>query len=128
MPHAQSHLTERDKTWVRTFYPPLDGAGFAELKPFESVQMAIAPSEQRNFVIRPQATRYYEMRTFGTSDTVMVLFEELDGDPRYLTGDDDSGEDRNAYIRIKLMKGRSYVLRIRLQYATRAGETAVMIW
>lgn len=121
-------LSERDKSWVRTFYPPLDEADYEELNPVESVRLALAPGEQRNFVIRPQATRYYEVRTFGTSDTVMVLFEDLNGEPRYLTGDDDSGQDRNAYIRVKLRKGRKYLLRIRLYYASRAGETAVMMW
>ncbi len=58
----------------------------------------------------------------------MVLFEDLNGEPRYLTADDDSGEDRNAYIRVKLIKGREYILRIRLYYASSLGETAVMIW
>lgn len=121
-------LSDRDKTWIRTFYPPLSEADYEELKPLESIRLAIGVGEQRNFVIRPEATRYYEIRTFGTSDTVMVLFEDLNGEPRYLTADDDSGENRNAYIRVKLMKNREYILRVRLYYATRAGETAVMIW
>jgi hypothetical protein len=47
-----------------------------------------------------EVTRYYEIRTFGASDSVMVLFEYQDGEPRYLTADNDSGEDRNAYIRV----------------------------
>jgi hypothetical protein len=121
-------LSARDKTWVRIFYPPLSDADYEELKPFESVRLAIAAGEQRNFVITPDATRYYEIRTFGTSDTVMALFEAQNGEPRYLTADNDSGEDRNAYIRVKLLSGRRYVLRIRLYYAGSAGETAAMIW
>jgi hypothetical protein len=90
--------------------------------------LAIAAGEQKNFVIRPDATRYYEIRTFGTSDTVMVLFEDQNGEPRYLTAEDDSGEDRNAHIRVKLLRGRRYVLRIRLYYAGSEGEAAAMIW
>jgi hypothetical protein len=121
-------LSERDKTWVRTFYPPIGGPDYVELKPFESNKLALAAGEQRNFIIRPAATRYYEMRTFGTADTVIVLFEDDNGTQRYLTGDDDSGEGRNAYIRTKLIAGRSYILRIRLYYANRTGETAVMLW
>jgi hypothetical protein len=121
-------LSERDKTWVRTFYPPIGGAAYVELKPFESNKLALAAGEQRNFIIRPAATRYYEMRTFGTADTVVVLFEDDNGTQRYLTGDDDSGEGRNAYIRTKLIAGRTYILRIRLYYANRTGETAVMLW
>ena len=78
--------------------------------------------------LNPAATRTYEMRTFGTSDTLMVLFEDVDGELRYRTGDDDSGEDRNAYIRRRLYKRRKYVLRIRMYYADRPGETGVMWW
>jgi hypothetical protein len=121
-------LSERDKTWIRTFYPPLTDADLQELRPLESVQLGVAVGEQRNFILKPEATRYYEIRMFGTSDSVMVLFEDQNGEPRYLTADNDSGEDRNAYLRVKLMSGRRYILRIRLNYTSRAEETAVMIW
>ena len=48
-------------------------------------------------MLKPTVDRYYEIRTFGLSDTVIVLFERTpDGRETYLTGDDDSGEDRNA--------------------------------
>ena len=58
----------------------------------------------------------------------MVLFEEVGGELRYLKGDDDSGEDWNAAFRVRLWAGRKYVLRVRLYYATIAGETSVMMW
>jgi len=121
-------LSARDKAWIKTFYPPQDDASNPELKIAESFKLALAPSEQRNFVIHPTASRDYNIQTFGTSDTVMVLFEEVNGELRYLAGDDDSGEDRNAYIKVKLMSGRHYVLRVRLYYADRSSETAVMLW
>ena len=35
-------------------------------------------------------------RDEGASDTLLVLFEDINGVPRFLGGDDDSGEDRNA--------------------------------
>ncbi len=121
-------LSDRDKTWVRTFYPPLDGVAYPELEPFKVEMLTIPEGGQRNFSIEPEASRYYDIRTFGTSDTVMVLFEDEDGDLRYRAGDDDSGEDRNASLRVRLYKGRRYVLRIRLFYSHRSGETAVMMW
>lgn len=121
-------LSERDKTWVKTFYPALSDSDVRELRPFESAPLSIRAGEQVNFTIRPSATRYYEIRTFGDSDTVMVLFEDDNGTERYLTADDDSGEETNAYIRIKLVKDHKYTLRVRLYYAERSGETAVMIW
>ena len=121
-------LSGRDREWLKTFYPPLGASDQAELVPFKSVQLSLKNGEQRNFRFSPSATRTYEMRTFGASDTVMVLFEEVQGELRYRAGDDDSGEDRNACIRARLYKGRKYVLRLRLYYATAAGDTAVMLW
>lgn len=121
-------LSARDKAWVKNFYAPLKKTDYTALKPFESIPLEIEEGQQRNFTITPGATRKYDIRTFGISDTVMVLFEDVHGELRYRTGDDDSGEEYNASFRIKLYKGRKYVLRIRLYYRDRAGETAVMIW
>ena len=121
-------LSERDKTWVKTFYPALSDDDYTELKPFESLRLRIAPGEQMNFRLKPNVTRYYNIRTFGISDTVMVLFEEVNGELRYLSADDDSGQNYNASIRVRLFPGRRYILRIRLYYSDRAGETSVMMW
>ncbi len=121
-------LSQRDITWVRTFYPPLTNADYAELKLFESAPLRIEAGQQKNFLFRCTATRKYEMRTFGSSDTVLVLFQDDNGKLRYVAGDDDSGEERNAYMKQKLFKDRKYVLRVRLYYAQRSGETAVMLW
>ncbi len=121
-------LSDRDKTWVKTFYPSLSPADHSVLVPFKSNPLTLAAGEQANFTFIPAATRNYEIKTFGTSDTVMVLFEDTGGEPRYMTADDDSGEDWNAYIRTKLYKGRKYIVRLRLYYAERTGETAIMLW
>ena len=82
----------------------------------------------RDVVIRPTATREYTLQTFGASDTVMVLFERADGQLPYQAGDDDSGEDRNATLQLKLFQGREYVVRVRLYFSQGSGETAVMMW
>ena len=121
-------LSARDITWVKTFYPAMDEAPDPVLRPTESVRLTIGPGEQRNFRIIPNATRNYTIQTFGVSDTVIVLFERVGNQLRYLAGDDDSGEDRNARIRVRLRPGRQYLLRVRLYYADRQGETAVMLW
>lgn len=120
-------LSPRDREWVQKFYPLLEEK-YQKLRPFESVKLAIAPGEQRNFVVEPEASRYYSFQTFGVSDSIMVLFEEVNGEPRYLSADDDSGEEYNAYIRLKLLQGKRYILRVRLYYSDRADETTVMMW
>jgi hypothetical protein len=121
-------LSPRDLTWARAFYPATEDQAPPELTPFQSRELAILPGQQRDLMIRPTATRQYTLQTFGVSDTVMVLFEHVDGQLRYQTGDDDSGEDRNATIQVKLFQGREYVLRVRLYFSQGSGETAVMMW
>ena len=46
----------------------------------------------------------------------------------YVAGDDDSGEDRNAALKLRLLQGREYILRIRLYYSYKPGGFAVMYW
>jgi hypothetical protein len=120
-------ISARDQTWVKTFYPLLTETDHDDLKVAESVKLSINPGQQRNFNILPNATRMYKIETLGISDTVIVLFEEVNGAPRFLAGDDDSGMDRNAALRVRLRRGRKYVLRVRLFYADSAGETAVVL-
>lgn len=76
----------------------------------------------------PEISRKYTMQTFGDIDTVMVLFEDVDGSPTYLSGDDDSGTKQNASIEMRLLRDRTYYLRLRLYYSNRAGNGAVMVW
>ena len=120
-------LSHRDITWVRSFYPPMDDVAPLELVPFQSQTLAIGAGEQRDFIVRPPATKKYKFATFGEGDTVLVLFEDVDGALRFLAGDDDSGEERNSGFEVKLFSQRRYVLRIRLNFAT-AGEVAAMMW
>ena len=122
-------LSARDREWVKTFYPTLAATDYTELNVARSAPLSLAPAQQANFIFKPTASRNYEIRTFGTSDTVMVLFQrDSNGNERYLAGDDDSGEDRNAYIRRRLLAGNTYIVRVRLYYADRQGDTAVMLW
>jgi hypothetical protein len=121
-------LSEKDMTWAKTFYPPLAEEEFPKLELRRSIDLDIAAGMQKNFIIIPRATRKYTIQTFGLSDTVMTLFEEEGGKLVFRKGDDDSGEEYNAKINVKLIRGKKYVLRIRLFYSEREGETAVMMW
>lgn len=121
-------LSATDIEWFRKFYPPVEDAALPELRPFESQRLLIAPGEQINFSIRPRFTRTYRIQTFGVSDTVIVLFEDRDGETRFIAGDDDSGFDRNARIDVRLIRGKEYILRARLYYSHLSGETALFMW
>ncbi len=121
-------LSAVDEREVKSFYPPLAAPDHRTLEAFRFVRLSLAPSKQANFVIRPAATRSYRFRTFGRSDTVMVLFEEVNGTPRFSMADDDSGFDRNASFTARLFVGRTYYLRIRLYSRHRRGEFGMMMW
>jgi Astacin (Peptidase family M12A) len=120
-------LSPADKRWMKKWFPALRPT-VPTLKPFASQPLSLSPGQQVDYAVVPEATRKYQFRTFGAADTVMVLFEEVDGELRYVTGDDDSGEDRNATFEVKMFKGRRYVVRLRLYWAGESGDTAVMYW
>jgi len=121
-------LSARDKEWILKFYPPLTPADHPRLRPFEPERLHLDAGEQANYLIKPEATRKYNIQTFGQSDSVMVLFERVNGELRYRSGDDDSGEAYNAHIVERLYAGREYVVRLRLYWQNRTGDLALMLW
>ncbi|MFF8673739.1 M12 family metallopeptidase [Streptomyces sp. NPDC015242] len=120
-------LSAADKEFALRWYPPAEREP-AALVPFRSVPLGLDPGEQADFVVDPPETRTYTLGTFGDCDAVVVVFEERDGEPRYLAGRDDGGTAHNATIGVRLVKGRRYVVRVRLYSAWGAGGTAVMCW
>jgi hypothetical protein len=116
-----------DAEWARRWYPG-DAPAERPLVPLTSVDVELNAEEQADFVLRPPATRKYTIGTFGASDTLLTLFEDVDGEPRFLAADDDSGTDLNASITQRLRRGRTYHVRVRLYYPGASGRTAVMYW
>ncbi len=121
-------LSDLDREYVRSWYPGQEAPELPVLEPFISVPLDLQPQQQFDAEIRPDASREYSIGTFGASDVVLVLFEDVDGELRFLAGDDDSADDRNALVEVKLFAGRRYVVRIRLYYAWASGQSAVMYW
>jgi len=118
-------LSVADKAWALKWYPALNAA-LTTLQPFQAVAVDLAAGQQLDFAIKPTGSRKYKIETKGASDTLLVLFEDINGEPRYLAGDDDSGQDRNASISYKLFAGRSYIVRLRLYYPGLSGQTSLM--
>lgn len=121
-------LSPQDKEAVLRWYPPTGSGRPAPLVPFRSVPLRLAPGEQADFTIEPPETRAYRVGVFGDADCVVVLFEERDGEPRFLAGRDDAGTPHTARVSARLVRGRRYVVRVRLYSGWGAGETAVMCW
>ncbi|HDR7850285.1 TPA: hypothetical protein QCY30_005067 [Bacillus toyonensis] len=121
-------FSDRDKLWVKTFYPPIDTADLEELPILVSNKLTLNRGEQKEFIIKPNETKKYNIATFGTSDSVIVLFEEGVDEELYVAGNDDSGEDYNAKINVQLYKEKSYILRVRVYYSQKQDEISVMYW
>ncbi len=126
--HPAGGVSTHDTAQVKLFYPPIQNTNYPKLTPLQSQSLSIAAGEQRNFLIEPAESREYTIGTFGKSDTVIVLFEDRDGDHKFLAGDDDSGTDLNARIVEWLEAGKRYVLRVRLYLNWASADTAVMLW
>lgn len=120
-------LSPRDIETALRFYPPIPDEEPPELSPFQSMRLEVAEGEQANFIVRPRRTRTYTIQTMGESDANIALFQKGEDEPFFVAGDDDGAEDRNATLSAKLYRGVDYVLRVRLIYARRAGEVAVMM-
>jgi hypothetical protein len=125
--HPPGGLSDVDKQYMLSWYPGLSGT-MPKLAPFTSTPVSLAPGQQVDYAVTPAATRTYTISTFGESDTVLGLFEDVNGELRFVDGDDDSGEDRNAKIRVKLFKDRNYVVRLRCYYSNQSALTSVMYW
>jgi hypothetical protein len=118
-------LSEADKQWALKWYPPLH-ASPTTLQPFQPAIAELTSGQQVDFMIKPTSSRKYTVEARGASDALLVLFEDIDGVPRYLSGDDDSGEERNASITQKLFEGRNYIARLRVVHPGPSGTTALM--
>lgn len=122
-------LSAADKAWIVESYPGVKpGKTLPALEVGLSQKLAIKAGQTRAFSFAPKRTRTYRIGTFGTSDTVMVLFEVTPSGNVQIAGNDDSGTDLNARIDMRLVKGRSYQIGVRLYYAEAAGETSIMVW
>lgn len=120
-------LSALDQAWMRDSYPRLP-AQLPLLEVAISQKLSLAKGETRVFAFNPDRTRTYKIGTFGTSDTVLVLFEVTPVGNVQIAGDDDGGQDRNALVSMRLSAGRSYQVGVRLFHADLPDETSVMVW
>lgn len=121
-------LSARDTAWVGQTYPEISDEDIAEMKVFKSHCVTLGPGEQFNSSFTPVETRRYSIATFGPTDMVLTLFEKTSDGEQFIGGDDDSGEERNAKLVLRLVKGRTYLIRARQFYSWDRGEAAVMAY
>ncbi|WP_315818147.1 M12 family metallopeptidase [Paraflavitalea speifideaquila] len=110
-------LSPQDIAGVRSVYPPIRSATITKLKVLQSVPIAAPSGGQANFTFTPALSRKYTIQTFGTLDTVMVVSEQIRNQSVYMAGDDDSGTALNARITLPLVKGRTYLVNVRILFS-----------
>ena len=120
-------LSAKDIEWIRKTYPK-QASALKELKPFVSESMKIESGGQLSFAFKPTETRNYTVKTFGSTDAVVVISEESAAGQQYMKGIDDSGEDHNGEIQVRLEKGKSYSLQVRVLYKVPDANAAIMVW
>ena len=120
-------LSSLDQAWMRDSYPRMPSQ-LPQLEVALSQKLSLGKGETRVFAFNPDRTRTYRIGTFGNSDTVLVLFEVTPTGNLQIAGDDDSGEDRNALVEMRLTSGRHYQVGVRLYHADLPDETSVMVW
>jgi hypothetical protein len=118
-------LSPLDKQWALKWYPPM-AKKLPVLHAFKPAVLNLAAGKQADYMIQPEESRKYSVETKGGTDATLVLFEDIDGTPRYLAGDDDSGDERNAAINYKLFAGRKYIARLRLNHPGPSGKVSLM--
>ena len=118
-------LSENDIAWALRWYPP--NPHTQAIAPLQIARLSREGGSQRDFLFEPEATREYQIQSLGTADCKIVIFEERDGEPRHLAAEDDSGEAANATIRVKMVDGRRYVIRVRIHYAAGSDDVGLVI-
>ena len=121
-------LSAVDKSEVLKFYPPLHASDIQELAPMVADILDATTAEQVNYIIRPEETRDYTLRSIGASDTLLVLFRQDEKKTVYVQGSDDGGLDTNAEMAVRLERGQEYLLRARRLSDCGEEKVAIIYW
>jgi hypothetical protein len=119
-------LSNFDVQWARTWYPPTGQA--VPIAVMQLQTLDIATGQQKDFTFSPGETRDYTIGTVGQADCRVVVFEQRDGEPRHLVSDDDSGTDTNVALKTKLIKDRTYIIRVRVNFITKPANSALLVY
>jgi len=120
-------LSANDVKGVKSFYPVVEAKTFINLQLNKSVPIQASNGGQVDFIFTAPSTKKYTIQTVGQMDTVMVVSEKAETENHYLAGDDDSGLDKNSKIRLPLVKGRNYLINLRVMYASDSQSGSIIV-
>jgi hypothetical protein len=122
-------LSEEDITWVKQSYPDSStGINVPRLSVEVAKGLDLGIGETRTFIFEPTETRTYKIGTSGTADTTVVVFQKTVSGNVQLAADEDSGEDRNALVELKLNSGNTYEIGVRLHFAPDVTKASIKVW
>ncbi|HTI93017.1 MAG TPA: M12 family metallopeptidase [Puia sp.] len=121
-------LSSFDIAGVKSFYPDMTTSSLVNLKVMQSTPIAATSGGQANFTFTPPVTRKYTFQTFGEMDTVMVVSEKGDKENHYLSGDDDSGAEKNTKIGLPLVKDREYLVNVRVLFSPTENSGGIVVF
>ncbi len=121
-------LSVKDIAQVRKFYPP-QGAHLVQLIEQKTEELAIESGEQIDFSFEPDQDKQYNIHLLGKVDAVLVLFEkQSDSSLKYLSADDNSATEKDALLKLKLFKDKTYQLKLRVMYRNPTEKTSIIIY
>jgi hypothetical protein len=121
-------LSKLDIQYALFFYPKKNAIKDLRVQAMTSYDINAESNKQQNYVFTPSETREYTIQTIGQLDTVVVVSEKKsNGDLVKVAADDNSGSDKNALIKTKLTKGKTYLVKVKVYYKKRGAKTALMI-
>ena len=118
-------ISSSDAAWVKRWYPPL--AESSPIGVMELERLNASSGQQRDFSFQPDSTRDYTIQVIGAADCKIVLFEVRDEEPRHFLSADDSGSEANVKIKSKFIKGRTYIIRVRVNYTSTPDAVGLLI-
>ena len=121
-------LSTEDISGVKSFYPAIAASSVIKLELLKSTPIVAKSGGQANFQFTPTATRKYTFQTFGEMDTVMVVSEKGTKENHYLSGDDDSGAEKNTKISLPLVKGRVYLINVRILFSPNENGGGIVVF
>lgn len=120
-------LSKHDITRVKRCYPLVKQSAYKTIRHNKSVSYSAKSGSQLDFIFTAPHTNRFTFETRGKFDTVIVVYE-LDGKEKYyMAGDDDSGFDKNSKVQLPLVKGRNYLVNIKVTYAPAGGKGELVI-
>ncbi len=120
-------LSAKDINGVKSVYPLIKQTSFIKLTPNKSEAIIAKSGQQSDFIFTPPSTKKYTFQTVGELDTVMVISEQSETENYYLAGDDDSGFEKNAKIKLSLIKGRNYLINVRVVFAPSEQNGSIIV-